>query len=175
MCKMKLKNVPISTEEVNGNPQGESPDLFSFSGFVDESGNVVDEGEIKVYSDIQSIDVGAEPRFEVTVEWNSGVVSLPYIPTFAMNGGYEPVVPVNLDKNRRIVLLNGSGSFQSVVGQPDCTFYWYTPYDADVIVSATLINNRGVQMRFSEKGYLSIPWQYIPPEKNDPSIVPIEK
>lgn len=179
MAKLKLKTVQNGTEgEMANLMDSGSYDYVDCSGYViigsglyDNSGHVVEEGQLIIDAGHDELRVGSLPCFQIDVSWDSGVIDLPLGGEVGAMG-YQPYVTVTFDNP---ILLAGKREkvnkawhlFETLVGSPVVTQEWGTPLLAHFEFDYTLICEHNHTIGGREFGTFHIPYRYEPPQNNN--------
>ncbi len=175
MSKLKLKTVQNGTEVENPNlMESGSYDYVDCSGYViigsgvyDNSGNLVEEGQLIIDAGHDELRVGSLPCFQIDVSWDSGVIDLPDGVT-----GHEPCVAITFDNP---ILLAGiefdvNGEyhdFDTLYGTPNVVCDWSNPLFAYLHFTYLLRDKYGVFYGGPENTTFHLPYRYEPPQNNN--------
>ncbi len=138
MSKLKLKNVPLSTEEENENLLGGDFELLNSSGIFNGSGDIFIGGGSHLF-DLH----GNKITVFVDVEWDSGTVHIP-APDETDEGGNPITVNNNLSlsiRNISYTLDSGYDLIPYSIAYPiNCSGVWVGANTISVTAAPSYIN-----------------------------------
>ena len=181
MAKLKLKAVQNGAEGENLNlMESGSNDYVDGSGYViigsgvyDNSGNLVEEGQLIIDAGHDEIRVGTLPCFQIDVSWDSGVIDLPLGGEVGASGS-QPCVTVTFDDpiliaGARVLDMNNGGyhDYDILIGTSAITCEWGTPLFAHFHFDYTLQGVGVDHYEGREHGTFHLPYRYEPPQNNN--------
>lgn len=179
MSKLKLKTVQNGTEVENPNlMESGSNDYVDGSGYViigsgvyDNSGNLVEEGQLIIDAGSDELRVGTLPLFQIDVSWDSGVIELP-LGGEVESQGWQPVVTVTFDDpififGARKIIEGVWHDFDTLVEISDVTYEWSTPLHVYFEFNYNLKCKHNYYYNGREFGSFHLPCRYEPPQNNN--------
>ncbi len=179
MAKLKLKTVQNGTEVENPNlMESGSYDYVDCSGYViigsgvyDNSGNLVEEGQLIIDAGSNELRIGTSPCLQLDVSWDSGIIDLP-IGGEVSSSGWQPCVTVTHDDpilfcGITVYFDEEFHHYDTLIETTDLKFEWGTPLYTHFHFNYLLEDEHRHLYRGTAYGTFHLPCRYEPPQNNN--------